>query len=84
MSKCVSFLKSRSAQAVGLVTTASLVASTSAYAALPAGVATFFTGITDDFAELLDTYMYPLLFAVTGAIIIFGLVRRGAKKATAG
>jgi len=59
----------------------SALAVSSAHAALPAGVATMFTEITADFADLLTTYMYPLLLAVTGGMIIIGLVKKGAKKA---
>jgi len=56
--------------------------SLSAYAALPAGVATMFTGISDDFIDLRDTYMWPLILTVTAAFIIVKLVKRGANKAT--
>lgn len=57
-----------------------LVASVSAHAALPAGVATFLTGLTTDFGDLEDL-LYPVMLAVTGAFIIMGLVKKGAKKA---
>ena len=60
----------------------SLFAATSAYAALPGGVATFFSGISADFSDLLDTYMYPLMLVVTAGFIIMRLVKRGAKAAT--
>ena len=59
-----------------------LTAFTSAQAALPAGVGTMFTGLTADFTDLVDTYMYPLLFVVLSAFIVIGWVKRGVKKAS--
>lgn len=56
--------------------------STSAHATLPAGVGTFFSDLTADWLELLDTYLYPIMFVIVGGLIILKLVKMGAKKAT--
>lgn len=58
-----------------------LTLSANAHAELPEGVATFFTGLNSAWDELLDTYLYPILFAVTGGMIILSLVKKGAKRA---
>ena len=57
------------------------LASASAHAALPTGVATMFTSLTTDFNELLTDYVYPLVLVITGGLVLLGLVKRLIKKA---
>lgn len=47
-----------------------------AHAALPAGIAAFFTGLTADFNEFMDSYMYPIAFVIIAALIILRWLKK--------
>lgn len=58
----------------------SVVIATAAHAELPAAVGTSLTALQTDAGSLM-TLLYPVMIAITGAFIIFGLVKKGMKKA---
>jgi hypothetical protein len=52
----------------------------SAHAALPTEVATALTSVETDAVSLIGL-LYPVMIAVAGGFVIFGLVKKGIKKA---
>lgn len=57
-----------------------LVTAASAHAELPAAVATSLTSLETDAASLM-TLLYGAMIAITGGFIVFGLVKKGMRKA---
>lgn len=67
---------------VAVSTAIFLSVSASAHAALPAGIAAFFDGLTADFTDFMNTYMYPIAFVVLSALIILGWLKKARKAAS--
>lgn len=64
---------------LGVLTGATLGAAGSAFAALPEGAATVFTGVQTDGLAVI-ALAFPVMGAITAGWIVFSMVRKGANK----